>query len=238
MEPFIVNYLIYADYDDDSSDAKVIVGEEKQVSNLEELISNIENNDKYLLLREDDVIDFDKDLFETGLFLVVEDSKRDIKFFTRSVSGYKLAVAIHVPWNENDQKTLLSKLLGEDYQVEVGNIEEATFNALKDISSELSHMFSKPDDNKIVISEDYGGVIFLFESDKPFFAYHQNMRELSKKYDTKVEVCDLGRKYYQAYQSGEIDEGLVDGDEYQDWLYLSEDYVDLIVEAIEGTLES
>ena len=61
-DKFFISYSRGSVYADDTKDAIIIIDEEKTSENLDELISLITNNDKFLYTRESDVIDFSKKL--------------------------------------------------------------------------------------------------------------------------------------------------------------------------------
>ena len=76
-QTFFISYLRGATYLDGSKDAKIIIDEEKKAKNLEDLKYQIENNQKFLWSREDDIIDFDKDLDSTNFEYLVKDNKNE-----------------------------------------------------------------------------------------------------------------------------------------------------------------
>lgn len=60
-------------YSDESKEAKLILDEEIGEIDLEDLISCIKNNQKSLSYREEDMLNFSKDIFLTGFGYIIKD---------------------------------------------------------------------------------------------------------------------------------------------------------------------
>ena len=73
-EKYFISYSRGSVYSDDTKDAIIIIDEEKTSENLDELISRITNNDKFLGTREEDVIDFSKELELTSFEYLIKNS--------------------------------------------------------------------------------------------------------------------------------------------------------------------
>jgi len=77
-DKFFISYSRGSVYSDDTKDAIIIIDEEKTSENLDELISRITNNDKFLGTREEDVIDFSKKLELTSFEYLVKNNNHEV----------------------------------------------------------------------------------------------------------------------------------------------------------------
>lgn len=75
-EKFFISYSRGSVYSDGTKDAYVVIDEEKTSENLDELISRINNNQKFLWIREEAVIDFSKKLELTSFEYLVKNNNQ------------------------------------------------------------------------------------------------------------------------------------------------------------------
>jgi len=123
---FIINYYRVANYDDGTENVKIQI-EKCDAISLEHLLINIENNEKYLSIREDDVIDFSKELSDTE-FHILSIRTNDITIFAYD----KYLDAAFTPISETKGKALSIITSKDSWET-----NQQLLDALKDIPKEV-----------------------------------------------------------------------------------------------------
>lgn len=243
METFYVSYMRSANYLDGTKDAKIIIDEEKTSENLEDLKSQIKNNQKFLLSREEDIIDFNKDLDSTNFEYLVKDNNNNVLLF----EGYKQDIIINIGML-NDVDDFLSNLKNMSVLVDD---PDSFFKALHgedadgfypDASGISNYKLLIPEFSKnLNITEtDFSHFMGHYESymlrctlDIPFYSFNKFFLEFSEKYNLSLSVYTINNdvELYQSYNNGNKDEGMIDGE--CNWQYLYEDYISYLLELLE-----
>ena len=205
-DKFFISYSRGSVYSDDTKDAIIIIDEEKTSENLDELISRITNNDKFLGTREEDVIDFSKKLELTSFEYLVKNNNHEVVHCHSLKHEVVIKLGMIDGEELNDSNLSLYKLL----------IPELA-NSLNTQESNISHCMGDYD-------ESY---IFRCQLEHPFYSYNKFFMEFSEKYDfSVVSIITLNTdvELYQSYSYGKNDEGMIDGQ--CNWQYLNEDYIE------------
>ena len=202
---FFISYSRGSVYSDDTKDAIIIIDEEKTSENLDELISRITNNDKFLGTREEDVIDFSKKLELTSFEYLVKNNNHEVVHCHSLKHEVVIKLGMIDGEELNDSNLSLYKLL----------IPELA-NSLNTQESNISHCMGDYD-------ESY---IFRCQLEHPFYSYSKFFMKLSEKYNFSVTIITLNTdvELYQSYSYGKNDEGMIDGQ--CNWQYLNEDYIE------------
>ena len=229
-QTFFISYLRGATYLDGSKDAKIIIDEEKKAKNLEDLKYQIENNQKFLWSREDDIIDFDKDLDSTNFEYLVKDNSNNVVLF----EGYKQEIIINIGML-NSVENFLGHL--EKMSILVDNPDLFTeFSGIpyyKLLIPEFAKNLNIPESNFSHFIGDYEeSYLIKFSLDIPFYSFNKFFLEFSKKYNLTLSVFTINKdvELYQSYNSGKLDEGMIDGE--CNWQYLYEDYISNMIDYI------
>ena len=204
-DKFFISYSRGSVYADDTKDAIIIIDEEKTSENLDELISRITNNDKFLGTREEDVIDFSKKLELTSFEYLVKNNNHEVVHCHSLKHEVVIKLGMIDGEELNDSNLSLYKLL----------IPELA-NSLNTQESNISHCMGDYD-------ESY---IFRCQLEHPFYSYSKFFMKLSEKYNFSVTIITLNTdvELYQSYSYGKNDEGMIDGQ--CNWQYLNEDYIE------------
>ena len=204
-DKFFISYSRGSVYSDDTKDAIIILDEEKTSENLDELISRITNNDKFLGTREEDVIDFSKKLELTSFEYLVKNNNHEVVHCHSLKHEVVIKLGMIDGEELNDSNLSLYKLL----------IPELA-NSLNTQESNISHCMGDYD-------ESY---IFRCQLEHPFYSYSKFFMKLSEKYNFSVTIITLNTdvELYQSYSYGKNDEGMIDGQ--CNWQYLNEDYIE------------
>jgi len=204
-DKFFISYSRGSVYSDDTKDAIIIIDEEKTSENLDELISRITNNDKFLGTREEDVIDFSKKLELTSFEYLVKNNNHEVVHCHSLKHEVVIKLGMIDGEELNDSNLSLYKLL----------IPELA-NSLNTQESNISHCMGDYD-------ESY---IFRCQLEHPFYSYSKFFMKLSEKYNFSVTIITLNTdvELYQSYSYGKNDEGMIDGQ--CNWQYLNEDYIE------------
>ena len=206
---------------DDTKDAIIKIDEEKTSENLDELISRITKNDKFLYTRESDVIDFSKKLSLTSFEYLVKNNNHEV------VHCHSLKHEVVIKLGMMNEEVSYEKFLSQ-FNIEDGRkLNDSNLSLYKLLIPELANSLNTEESN-ISHCKNYDGYSYIFRCylEHPFYSYNKFFMEFSEKYDFSVSIITLNTdvELYQSYSYGKNDEGMIDG-EY-DWQYLNEDYIE------------
>ena len=202
---FFISYSRGSVYSDDTKDAIIIIDEEKTSENLDELISRITNNDKFLGTREEDVIDFSKKLELTSFEYLVKNNNHEV---------------VHCHSLKHEVVIKLGMIDGEE-------LNDSNLSLYKLLIPELANSLNTQESNISHCTGDYDeSYIFRCQLEHPFYSYSKFFMKLSEKYNFSVTIITLNTdvELYQSYSYGKNDEGMIDGQ--CNWQYLNEDYIE------------
>lgn len=233
-----------ATYLDGTKDAKIIIEEEKKAENLEDLKSQIENNQKFLWSREDDVTDFNKDLDSTNFEYLVKDNNKNVLFF----EGYKQDIIINIKLPSDDDN-FLTNLKNMSFLVDD---PDSFFKALhvkdkegvypdasgisyyKLLIPKFAKNLNTPESNfSHFLGYDDESYMLRCTLDIPFYSFNKFFLEFSKKYNLTLSIYTINNdvELYQSYDKRGTDEGMIDGE--NNWQYLYDDYIFYVLELLE-----
>jgi len=204
-DKFFISYSRGSVYSDDTKDAIIILDEEKTSENLDELISRITNNDKFLGTREEDVIDFSKKLELTSFEYLVKNNNHEV---------------VHCHSLKHEVVIKLGMIDGEE-------LNDSNLSLYKLLIPELANSLNTQESNISHCTGDYDeSYIFRCQLEHPFYSYSKFFMKLSEKYNFSVTIITLNTdvELYQSYSYGKNDEGMIDGQ--CNWQYLNEDYIE------------
>jgi len=204
-DKFFISYSRGSVYSDDTKDAIIIIDEEKTSENLDELISRITNNDKFLGTREEDVIDFSKKLELTSFEYLVKNNNHEV---------------VHCHSLKHEVVIKLGMIDGEE-------LNDSNLSLYKLLIPELANSLNTQESNISHCTGDYDeSYIFRCQLEHPFYSYSKFFMKLSEKYNFSVTIITLNTdvELYQSYSYGKNDEGMIDGQ--CNWQYLNEDYIE------------
>jgi hypothetical protein len=224
-ETFYVSYMRGATYLDGTKDAKIIIDEEKKAENLEDLKSQIENNQKFLWSREDDVIDFNKDLDSTNFEYLVKDNSNNVLLF----EGFRKDIIMS--FLVDDPDSFFKALYEKDKNSVYPDASEISYYKL--LIAELAKNLNIPEsDFSYFMGYDGESYMLRCTLDIPFYSFNKFFLEFSKKYNLVLSVYNINNdvELYQSYSYGNIDEGMIDGE--CNWQYLYDDYISYLLELL------
>ncbi len=224
-ETFYVSYMRGATYLDGTKDAKIIIDEEKKAEDLEDLKSQIENNQKFLWSREDDVIDFNKDLDSTNFEYLVKDNSNNVLLF----EGFRQDIIMS--FLVDDPDSFFKALYEKDKKSVYPDASEISYYKL--LIAEFAKNLNIPESN-LSHFMGYDGESYMLRCtlDIPFYSFNKFFLEFSKKYNLVLSVYTINNdvELYQSYSYGNIDEGMIDGE--CNWHYLYDDYISYLLELL------
>lgn len=237
---YYVSYHRGAVYSDGSKDARLVLDEKFECSDVQELISNIENNQKFLTCREEDILNLSKDVSLTDFGYCIKDSNGCIvhtsdisheialsfNFLLDGDSVLKVLENLGISIkNTGDEEAMLDEAYAE--------IEKQYSEIAKDLAKDLD---IKNDSCSLAKVLDEELVIFKIKLDAPFYSYCETLSQISNKYGvTSVITLNSEVEQIQLFSFGRLDEGLAGdhrGNDY-DWEYLMEDYGEQILSALD-----
>ena len=218
-EKFFISYSRGSVYSDDTKDAIIIIDEEKTSENLDELISRITNNDKFLGTREEDVIDFSKTLELTSFEYLVKNNNHEV-VHCHSLK-HEVVIKLGMIHDEVSYKKFLKQ-----FDIETKADRYPGFSLYKLLIPELANSLNTEESNISHCMSEREGYIFRCQLEHPFYSYNKFFMKLSEKYDFSVSIITLNTdvELYQSYSYGKNDEGMIDGE--CNWQYLNEDYIE------------
>ena len=219
-EKFFISYSRGSVYSDDTKDAIIIIDEEKTSENLDELISSITNNDKFLWTRQEDVIDFSKTLELTSFEYLVKNNNHEV-VHCHSLK-HEVVIKLGMIHDEVSYKKFLKQ-----FDIETKPDRYPGFSLYKLLIPELANSLNTEESNISHCMSDYDDCyIFRCQLEHPFYSYNKFFMKLSEKYDFSVSIITLNTdvELYQSYSYGKNDEGMIDGE--CNWQYLNEDYIE------------
>ena len=219
-EKYFISYSRGSVYSDDTKDAIIIIDEEKTSENLDELISRITNNDKFLGTREEDVIDFSKKLELTSFEYLVKNNNHEV-VHCHSLK-HEVVIKLGMIHDEVSYKKFLKQ-----FDIETKPDRYPGFSLYKLLIPELANSLNTEESNISHCMSDYDDrYIFRCYLEHPFYSYNKFFMEFSEKYDFSVSIITLNTdvELYQSYSYGKNDEGMIDGQ--CNWQYLNEDYIE------------
>tara|TARA_B110000240_G_scaffold59784_1_gene68043 strand:- start:152 stop:853 length:702 start_codon:yes stop_codon:yes gene_type:complete len=220
-EKYFISYSRGSVYSDDTKDAIIIIDEEKTSENLDELISRITNNDKFLGTREEDVIDFSKELELTSFEYLIKNSNHEV------VHCHSLKHEVVIKLGMMDAEVSYKKFLRQ-FNIEDGReLNDSNLSLYKLLIPELANSLNTQESNISHCMGDYDeSYIFRCQLEHPFYSYSKFFMKLSEKYNFSVTIITLNTdvELYQSYSYGKNDEGMIDGQ--CNWQYLNEDYIE------------
>ena len=239
MGDYLISYVRYNNYKDGSIDRLIVVGEEKSDESLDEVLNNIDNNEKYLNYRQSDLLDQNPEkkswdeIEEEGIYWVIQDSEGKILNNTPHLTqGYRTVVAARLDSLTDDGV----RNIGEDLErtvTEDGIFQDPEILKLL-LVSRFCEMFSIKDSAiEFGLKGTDNQPMFHFRSELPFFAFNGSFLTIAERYSLDLTVVELVGDLCQLYSSeGELDEGGVirngdtHPDNYADGEYLKTDYID------------
>ena len=219
-EKYFISYSRGSVYSDDTKDAIIIIDEEKTSENLDELISSITNNDKFLGTREEDVIDFSKTLELTSFEYLVKNNNHEV-VHCHSLK-HEVVIKLGMIHDEVSYKKFLKQ-----FDIETKPDRYPGFSLYKLLIPELANSLNTQESNISHCMGDYDeSYIFRCQLEHPFYSYSKFFMKLSEKYNFSVTIITLNTdvELYQSYSYGKNDEGMIDGQ--CNWQYLNEDYIE------------
>jgi len=219
---FLVSYLRYVSYEDETSDAGVFINETVRRDSIEELLVELEENDECLeLLSENDVIDFSKEIVETSTEIVVKLSDGTILFPSdkKDSKKYNLLFSMFLP----DDIDMVESILSHLWKGAVPDTEDEKFELGKKVLLEyvpgnLAKLFRIPE-NQITIAATEYNLLCCFKSKVHFIAHNEFFKEWTKNELSlcTLDFCDTSIMFFQNYQDGETPEGLLGGHTLEDY---------------------
>jgi hypothetical protein len=223
---YIVSYHREAIYSDGTKDARLEIGEEFENISLHELIDLIENNEKSLTFREDDLIDFSKDVELTSLNYTITTVDGNVVHNTQS---HDVLICFRYLLDDFDKCERLLNGLG------LTELDDPTIE-IKNHFTEILGLFQKGlkiDENLGRIIENTDHLLFHFKLPNSFYAYNSFLVEFSKQYaNFLVMTLNSEVELIQLYSKGYLDEGVASG---ENWDYLMEDYGTDLIDLLEGS---
>ena len=238
-EDYYVSYQRGAVYSDGSKDARLVLDEKFENRNLQDLISSIENNQKFLSSREEDLLNFSKDVSLTDFGYCIKDSNGSIMH--TSDIAHEIALSFNF-LNDGDSVLKALEVLGISIE-NTGNDEKMLDEAYAEIEkqySEIAKNIAKDlnineDSCSFVKVLDEESVIYKINLIRPFYTYFESLSQISNKYgQTLVITLNSEVEQIQLFSFGRLDEGIAGdhrGNNY-DWEYLMEDYGEQILSAL------
>jgi hypothetical protein len=223
---YIVSYHREAIYSDGTKDARLEIGEEFENISLHELIDLIENNEKSLTFREDDLIDFSKEVELTSLNYTITTVDGNVVHNTQS---HDVLICFRYLFDDFDKCERLLNGLG------LTELDDPTIE-IKNHFTEILGLFQKGlkiDENLGRIIENTDHLLFHFKLPNSFYAYNSFLVEFSKQYaNFLVMTLNSEVELIQLYSKGYLDEGVASG---ENWDYLMEDYGTDLIDLLEGS---
>ena len=221
-ENFFISYSRGSVYADGTKDAIIIIDDEKTSENLDELISPITNNYKFLGTREEDVIDFSKKLELTSFEYLVKNNNHEV-VHCHSLR-HEVVIKLGYIHDIKSCKKFYSKFNIDQHE----SLDE--YSALlnyKLFTPELASKFNIEESSFTHVMGEYeDSYIFKCNLKNPFYLYDEFYKEFSEKYNLPLKVFTLNTdvELYQSYDYGNRDEGMIDGE--CNWEYLNDDYIE------------
>lgn len=236
-QDYYVSYQRSVVYEDGTKDAILVIDEEFDNVALEELIDRIEHNQKFLDLREDDVIDFSKDLTLTEFEYIIKDSLGNLAH--NRGKNHEVAIAFRF-LDDAAEWSRVFESIGEPVdkidKSEINKYEAKLFDSYPKIMNQIAEGFGIDDNAASYVDPDKSDYysVFKFKLDAPFFAYNHYLINLARKFGSFfIVTLNSEAELIQGYSEyGKLDEGLATG---HDWEYLMEDYGKEIMDLVEDS---
>jgi hypothetical protein len=218
LSTFKVSYERSVYYEDGRITQGFITDEKQKSKNIKELIENIENNDKCLSLREDDVINFE-------IEKTFNISESLIKYYIVDESGK----VVHPKKKESfliiiqDLDDPTDDFLDDDLLSELGysSASEVPEKKIKDVEKKYRKLMisrlvdgikeclpKQYIDGKVETFENISGMVLVkFKSRLPLYGINNNVLKLSEDNNLNLKGFDLTRRIRQWYSCGELDSG-------------------------------